>query len=999
MTTMCGSPLKAGFEPLPGYVLEKLIGTGGFGEVWQATAPGGMHKAIKFVSGSSGDSRAANERRSLERISSIRHPFLLTLERFEWIGDFLVVVTELADGSLEDDFNRHRRAGSCGVARKTLLRHLEEGAEALDYLHQQYSLQHLDIKPGNLLMVAGHVKVADFGLLKDLGAADRSVVGGLTPTYAPPELFDGRPSNHSDQYSLAVMYQEMLTGIRPFAGRTIAQLAAQHVHTAPNLDSLPPRDRVVVAKALEKDPEKRFSSCGEFISALEDAGQNRLDLTPTPDETSSTAPVSVGDLPEVERPGGPALDETFALVVGLGGFGGDAMVQIAAQLNQHDFVKPPHVRGLLIDTDRCDIADTKERLYELSSSIECSWIHTPLRAPSDYRQIRTDRLRSISRRWIYNVPRSGATAGMRPLGRLALVDHGNTVVEKLRASIEQLAKESGAVRPKVYVVASLCGGTGGGMFIDVIHLLRRFLDDAGLADAEVLPMVAAGDLSPGGISPVTAMGVRACLAEIAHYLQPKNGYGGDAGAGFPEVPAARTPLSNLYVVAGNDRGHAGQAPIQTISEYVCLDMAEGRDVLGSARNQNISLTSEAMAPSMHSVGTISLQGNRQHEERQFYHLVTDHVLTDWLGDPTKTQDQVQTQVMNLVKRLDNQNADLESDQPSSDADNQRANRWQQEILKAMGKGTLTLSGAAAVVDQLTRLSESKDLGDNFQTESLNAFADHLDRLCREVALACRENRSLLGLKPSTVVERLASFSKADLSTAVRSIGQNFIANHMSRWFQSIQKDTSSAGEDGAGAFGGDAGRILGRLLKQAAVTVEQLSLGGYQATNVSRQFDARTFRLPSVEPTATNPTASNRLLTSILSPTNTNDTHSFEHGMPGGSTDAVLAETEGAHLQRHTAPSSLEDALAWVRPQLLSLGGHQRLILIAGSKAEADQLESSIRGLHEGSLTVEIQAGATPTLIHEGKNISIQNYIARLAVLGGDEALASRLASRCDVQW
>ena len=156
-----------GYEPIPGYVLEAVIGRGGFGEVWRANAPGGLKKAVKFVFGTQDEARGSRELRSLERIKGVCHPFLLTLERFEAIDDQLVIVTELADCSLEDVFKKNRDRGSCGIARDALLSHLHDAADALDYLHQRYQLQHLDVKPGNLLLVGGHVKVADFGLLKD----------------------------------------------------------------------------------------------------------------------------------------------------------------------------------------------------------------------------------------------------------------------------------------------------------------------------------------------------------------------------------------------------------------------------------------------------------------------------------------------------------------------------------------------------------------------------------------------------------------------------------------------------------------------------------------------------------------------------------------------------------------------------------------------------------------------------------------------------------------
>ena len=102
--------------------------------------------------------------------------------------------------------------------------------------------------------MGGRTKVADFGLVKDLQDVNCSMVGGLTPVYAAPELFDGRPNVHSDQYSLAIVYQEMLTGVLPYEGRTMAQLAAQHLHSRPHLDSLPFSDQETIARALSKDP-------------------------------------------------------------------------------------------------------------------------------------------------------------------------------------------------------------------------------------------------------------------------------------------------------------------------------------------------------------------------------------------------------------------------------------------------------------------------------------------------------------------------------------------------------------------------------------------------------------------------------------------------------------------------------------------------------------------------------------------------------------------------
>src|SRR6056297_1211811 len=136
--------ITAGYEPVPGYVLEELIGHGGFGEVWRCTAPGGMKKAVKFVFGAHDQDRASRELKSLERVKGIHHPFLLTLERFEIRDGQLIIITELAEGSLEDVYKRHRERGSCGIPRDLLVSHLHDTADGLDYLHQSYQLQHLD---------------------------------------------------------------------------------------------------------------------------------------------------------------------------------------------------------------------------------------------------------------------------------------------------------------------------------------------------------------------------------------------------------------------------------------------------------------------------------------------------------------------------------------------------------------------------------------------------------------------------------------------------------------------------------------------------------------------------------------------------------------------------------------------------------------------------------------------------------------------------------------
>src|SRR5438270_7860934 len=250
-------------EPLPGYRLIERLGGGGFGEVWKCEAPGGLHKAIKFVFGDLSSAkddgeRAEQELKALSRVKTVRHPYILSLERFDVIDGQLMIVMELADKNLWDRFRECKQQGHSGIPREELMRYMEESAEALDLMNVEYQLQHLDIKPQNIFLIYNHIKVADFGLVKDFQGVVASMTGGVTPVYAAPETFDGLVTRFSDQYSLAIVYQELLTGQRPFAGTNVHQLVMQHVQGKPNLTSLPPEDQASIGRALSKDPGERF---------------------------------------------------------------------------------------------------------------------------------------------------------------------------------------------------------------------------------------------------------------------------------------------------------------------------------------------------------------------------------------------------------------------------------------------------------------------------------------------------------------------------------------------------------------------------------------------------------------------------------------------------------------------------------------------------------------------------------------------------------------------
>ncbi len=619
-------------EPIPGYVLKERIGVGGYGEVWSAQAPGDLSKAVKLVYGHFDDARASRELKALKRVKEVRHPFLLSLERIEVVDGQLIIVTELADRSLKERFEEAQAQGGC-IPRDELLSYLRDAADALDYMSDNFSLQHLDVKPENLLLVGNHVKVADFGLVKELQDVTSSMMGGLTPVYASPEVFDGRPSQRSDQYSLAIVFQEMLTGVVPFPGKTAAQLASQHLHARPRLTSLPAADQDVVARALAKDPSQRFASCRELIDTL--AGKNRstfnqgktsgsprdrVDLInettsvrsrsvetdhqwpERPTGSSSAAPSANGktmvigeeqtspldeghqtsvtldardagpiippaapspaavELPPLEIAAGDlALRPTLFLAIG--GAATRLLRHVRRQMNDRLGANAtlPAMQMLAVDTNTKELYRVTQGDCETALA-EKEIMPLPLRSSREYTAMSSRKLQSTSRRWLYNIPRSLQTEGRRPLGRLALVDHAEPLFARIREAItaaatpDSLAATSQATgvpftsqSPRIFLLASISGGTGGGMVIDVAYAVRTILTELGLdTDGLCVVLMHGTDRSPT-TADLAIANAYATLTELFHYAG-RDGYPGDAACNLPPMAADNAALPHAYLV-------------------------------------------------------------------------------------------------------------------------------------------------------------------------------------------------------------------------------------------------------------------------------------------------------------------------------------------------------------------------------------------------------------------------------------------------------------------
>jgi ActR/RegA family two-component response regulator len=256
---------------VPGYTIVKEISTSNFSSVFLARSERLRRNVVLKVMNRGTSPRELDDaerfQREYEIISSIAHRAIAEIHDFGTLPEYKYLAMEyIPCGDLRD---RLRNPLSIDES----LYYLRSIAEALRVIHV-FGILHRDLKPANVMLREDNSPVLiDFGLARrSMEDADTTGAGQVlgSPYYISPEQSQGqRVDARTDLYSLGVMFYEMLTGERPYSGRTAMAIMAQHAGSP--VPILPPNvalQQALLDRLMAKRPEERYASADELLADL-----------------------------------------------------------------------------------------------------------------------------------------------------------------------------------------------------------------------------------------------------------------------------------------------------------------------------------------------------------------------------------------------------------------------------------------------------------------------------------------------------------------------------------------------------------------------------------------------------------------------------------------------------------------------------------------------------------------------------------------------------------
>lgn len=269
------------------YKIVEVIGEGAMGIVYKGYDPVlQRHVALKAVRKGLVDQEIAEQiiarfRNEALAAGRLTHPAIVGIYDYGENKQLAYIAMEFVQGrGLRDFLARYERFGL-----KEVMNIMNQLLDALDYAHD-HGVVHRDIKPANIIMTPnGRLKVADFGIAR-IDRSNLTEVGSVmgTPAYMSPEQYSGQQvDRRTDIFSCGVVLYELLTGVKPFQGptETLGYKICHEPHRNPseiNPQGVPPVFDAILAKALAKKPEDRYSDAHEFATELTKGFESRGDM-------------------------------------------------------------------------------------------------------------------------------------------------------------------------------------------------------------------------------------------------------------------------------------------------------------------------------------------------------------------------------------------------------------------------------------------------------------------------------------------------------------------------------------------------------------------------------------------------------------------------------------------------------------------------------------------------------------------------------------------------